>query len=397
MIAYDQILSKRAQAITPSRIRRFFDLAETMEGVISLGVGEPDFRTPWAIRSAAIHTLEHQAIIYGANSGLMQLREEVARFMQHRHHLTYDPVHELFITVGGSEAVDLTFRSLLDPGDEVLIVEPCFVCYAPLVTMASAVPIALPTRHEDAFRLTADTLKAALEAHPKAKLLVLSYPNNPTGAIMTREDYLPLVELIRKTNMMVLSDEIYSELTYGAKHCSIATLEGMHERTVVVNGFSKAFAMTGWRLGWMAGPEPVIQQALKIHQYGIMCAPMVSQRAALEALTHCNDEVSRMVEEYDHRRRYMLKRFAEMGLPCFPPAGAFYLFPCVASTGMDDETFCEQLLHEEKVAVVPGSAFGESGKGHVRISYAYSLKHLSEAADRMEQFIQRHAQKGTAK
>ncbi len=397
MIAYDQILSKRAQAVAPSRIRRYFDLAETMEGVISLGVGEPDFRTPWAIRSAAINTLERQAIVYGANSGLMQLREEIARFMQRRHGLTYDPAHELFVTVGGSEAVDLTFRALLDPGDEVLIVEPCFVCYAPLVTMASAIPIALPTRHEDAFRLTADTLKSALEAHPKAKLLVLSYPNNPTGAIMTREDYLPLTELICKTNMMVLSDEIYSELTYGTKHCSIATLEGMHERTVVVNGFSKAFAMTGWRLGWMAGPEPVIRQALKIHQYGIMCAPMVSQRAALEALTHCDDEVTRMVAEYDHRRRYMLKRFSEMGLTCFPPAGAFYLFPCVASTGMNGEAFCEQLLYEEKVAVVPGAAFGESGKNHVRISYAYSLKHLSEAADRMERFIKRHAQKGTTK
>ncbi|MGN0647317.1 MAG: pyridoxal phosphate-dependent aminotransferase [Oscillospiraceae bacterium] len=397
MIAYDQILSKRAQAISPSRIRRYFDLAETMEGVISLGVGEPDFRTPWAIRSAAINTLERQAIVYGANSGLMQLREAVAQFMQRRHNLSYDPAHELFITVGGSEAVDLTFRSLLDPGDEVLITEPCFVCYAPLVTMASAVPVELPTRHEDAFRLTADTLQAALKAHPKAKLLVLSYPNNPTGAIMTKEDYLPLVELIRKTNMMVLSDEIYSELTYGTKHCSIATLEGMHERTIVVNGFSKAFAMTGWRLGWMAGPEPVIQQALKIHQYGIMCAPMVSQRAALEALTHCDDEVTRMVEEYDHRRRYMLKRFSEMGLTCFPPAGAFYLFPCIASTGMDDETFCEHLLYEEKVAVVPGGAFGDSGKNHVRISYAYSLKHLSEAADRMERFIKRHTQEDTAK
>lgn len=397
MISYDRILSKRAQEIKPSGIRRFFDLAETMEGVISLGVGEPDFRTPWAIRSAAINTLERQTIVYGANSGLLQLRREVARFMERRHGLSYDPAHELFITVGGSEAVDLTFRALLNPGDEVLITEPCFVCYAPLVSMASGVPVALPTHHEDEFRLTADTLKAALEAHPNAKLLVLSYPNNPTGAIMTEADYRPLAELIRKTDMMVLSDEIYSELTYGTKHCSIATLEGMRERTIVVNGFSKAFAMTGWRLGWMAGPEPVIQQALKIHQYGIMCAPMVSQRAAIEALTHCDEEVSRMAEEYDHRRRYMLKRFAEMGLTCFPPAGAFYLFPCISATGMDAETFCEALLHEEKVAVVPGTAFGESGKDHVRISYAYSLKHLTEAADRMERFIRRHVKENGAK
>lgn len=390
MISYDQILSKRAMEIKPSGIRRFFDLAETMEGVISLGVGEPDFRTPWTIRSAAINTLERQAIIYGGNAGLLQLRHEIAGFMERRHQLSYDPDHEVIVTVGGSEAVDLTFRSLLNPGDEVLITEPCFVCYAPLVSMADGVPVPLPTRHEDEFRLTADTLRAALHTHPNAKLLVLSYPNNPTGAIMSKEDYLPLAELIRTTNLMVLSDEIYSELTYGTKHCSIATLEGMQERTVVVNGFSKAFAMTGWRLGWMAGPAPIIQQALKIHQYGIMCAPMISQRAAIEALTNCDNEVERMAEEYDHRRRYMLRRFHEMGLTCFPPAGAFYLFPCIASTGMDAETFCETLLKEEKVAVVPGTAFGDSGKDHVRISYAYSLKHLTEAADRMERFIKRH-------
>ncbi|MBR6760494.1 MAG: aminotransferase class I/II-fold pyridoxal phosphate-dependent enzyme [Oscillospiraceae bacterium] len=390
MISYDQILSKRAMEIKPSGIRRFFDLAETMEGVISLGVGEPDFRTPWTIRSAAINTLERQVIIYGGNAGLLQLRHEIAGFMERRHQLSYDPDHEVIVTVGGSEAVDLTFRSLLNPGDEVLITEPCFVCYAPLVSMADGVPVPLPTRHEDEFRLTADTLRAALHAHPNAKLLVLSYPNNPTGAIMSKEDYLPLAELIRTTNLMVLSDEIYSELTYGTKHCSIATLEGMQERTVVVNGFSKAFAMTGWRLGWMAGPAPIIQQALKIHQYGIMCAPMISQRAAIEALTNCDNEVERMAEEYDHRRRYMLRRFHEMGLTCFPPAGAFYLFPCIASTGMDAETFCETLLKEEKVAVVPGTAFGDSGKEHVRISYAYSLKHLTEAADRMERFIKRH-------
>lgn len=385
---YDSILSERAQAIQPSPIRRFFDMAENMEGVISLGVGEPDFRTPWTIRSAAISTLERQAIFYGANSGLLQLREEISHFMQRKYKLNYCPENELLVTIGGSEAVDLTFRTLLNPGDEVLITEPCFVCYAPLVSMADGVPVSLPTKEENEFRLTAEELKAKIT--PKTKLLMLSYPNNPTGAIMRREDYEAIAEVLRGTDIMVLSDEIYSEMTYGSKHVSIAELDGMRERTVVVNGFSKTFAMTGWRLGWMAAPPEIIAQARKIHQYAIMCAPMVSQRAAIEALKHCDADCAHMIEEYDHRRRFLLERFSQMGLRCFPAQGAFYLFPSIESSGLSSEEFCERLLQEEKVAVVPGSAFGESGKNNIRISYAYSLKHLTEAANRIERFLQRH-------
>ena len=385
---YDSILSERAQAIQPSPIRRFFDMAENMEGVISLGVGEPDFRTPWTIRSAAISTLERQAIFYGANSGLLQLREEISHFMQRKYKLTYCPENELLVTIGGSEAVDLTFRTLLNPGDEVLITEPCFVCYAPLVSMADGVTVSLPTKEENEFRLTAEELKAKIT--PKTKLLMLSYPNNPTGAIMRREDYEAIAEVLRGTDIMVLSDEIYSEMTYGSKHVSIAELDGMRERTVVVNGFSKTFAMTGWRLGWMAAPPEIIAQARKIHQYAIMCAPMVSQRAAIEALKHCDADCAHMIEEYDHRRRFLLERFSQMGLRCFPAQGAFYLFPSIESSGLSSEEFCERLLQEEKVAVVPGSAFGESGKNNIRISYAYSLKHLTEAANRIERFLQKY-------
>ena len=385
---YDSILSERAQAIQPSPIRRFFDMAENMEGVISLGVGEPDFRTPWTIRSAAISTLERQAIFYGANSGLLQLREEISHFMQRKYKLNYCPENELLVTIGGSEAVDLTFRTLLNPGDEVLITEPCFVCYAPLVSMADGVPVSLPTKEENEFRLTAEELKAKIT--PKTKLLMLSYPNNPTGAIMRREDYEAIAEVLRGTDIMVLSDEIYSEMTYGTKHVSIAELDGMRERTVVVNGFSKTFAMTGWRLGWMAAPPEIIAQARKIHQYAIMCAPMVSQRAAIEALKHCDADCAHMIEEYDHRRRFLLERFSQMGLRCFPAQGAFYLFPSIESSGLSSEEFCERLLQEEKVAVVPGSAFGESGKNNIRISYAYSLKHLTEAANRIERFLQKY-------
>ena len=385
---YESILSERAQAIAPSPIRRYFDMAENMTGVISLGVGEPDFRTPWTIRAAAISTLERQAIFYGANSGLLQLREEISHFMQRKYKLSYCPENELLVTIGGSEAVDLTFRTLLNPGDEVLITEPCFVCYAPLVAMADGVPVSLPTKEENEFRLTAEELKAKIT--PKTKLLMLSYPNNPTGAIMRREDYEAIAEVLRGTDIMVLSDEIYSEMTYGTKHVSIAELDGMRERTIVVNGFSKTFAMTGWRLGWMAAPPEIIAQARKIHQYGIMCAPMVSQRAAIEALKHCDADCAHMIEEYDHRRRFLLERFAQMGLRCFPAQGAFYLFPSIESSGLSSEEFCERLLQEEKVAVVPGSAFGECGKNNIRISYAYSLKHLTEAANRIEHFLQKH-------
>ncbi len=382
---YPELMSKRAQQIAPSPIRRFFDLAETMDNVISLGVGEPDFRTPWPIRQAAISTLERQSIFYGPNSGMLQLRQEIASYMERRFNLPYCPENELLVTVGGSEAVDLAFRTLIDPGDEVLICEPSFVCYGPLVSMADGVPVPLATKEENEFRLTAAELKAAIT--PKTKILVLSYPNNPTGAIMRREDYPEIVELLKDTDIFVLSDEIYCAMTYGTKHCSIAEFPGMRERTIVVNGFSKTFAMTGWRLGWMAAPAPIIEQARKIHQYGIMCAPMISQRAAVEALRSCDAEVDRMIEEYDRRRRFLLSRFAEMGLPCFEAQGAFYLFPSIAGTGMSSEEFCERLLQEEHVAVVPGSAFGACGKDNLRISYAYSLKHLTEAAVRMERFI----------
>ena len=385
---YQELMSKRAQDIAPSPIRKYFDLAETMDNVISLGVGEPDFRTPWPIRSAAISTLERQSIFYGPNSGMMQLREEIAHYMERRFNLPYCPENEILVTIGGSEAVDLTFRTLINPGDEVLICEPSFVCYAPLVRMADGIPVSLPTKEENNFRLTAEELRAAIT--PKTKLIMLSYPNNPTGAIMRREDYEPLVGILRDKDIFVLSDEIYCAMTYGTKHCSIAEFEGMRERTVVVNGFSKTFAMTGWRLGWMAAPAPIIEQARKIHQYAIMCAPMISQRAAIEALRHCDAEVAHMIEEYDHRRRFLLERFDEMGLRCFEAQGAFYLFPSIESTGMDSETFCETLLHEERVAVVPGSAFGECGKNNIRISYAYSLKHLTEAAVRIERFLKKH-------
>ena len=385
---YEKLMSERAQGLAPSPIRRFFDLAETMDNVISLGVGEPDFRTPWPIRSAAISTLERQSIFYGPNSGMMQLREEIANYMERRFNLPYCPENEILVTVGGSEAVDLTFRTLINPGDEVLICEPSFVCYAPLVRLADGIPVPLPTKEENEFRLTAAELKAAIT--PKTKLIMLSYPNNPTGAIMRREDYPEIVEVLRDTDIFVLSDEIYCAMTYGTKHCSIAEFEGMRERTVVVNGFSKTFAMTGWRLGWMTAPAPIIEQARKIHQYAIMCAPMISQRAAVEALKHCDAEVDHMIEEYDHRRRFLLERFSEMGLPCFEAQGAFYLFPSIESTGMTSEEFCEQLLQEERVAVVPGSAFGECGKNNIRISYAYSLKHLAEAANRMERFLAKH-------
>lgn len=385
---YQQRMSQRAQAIAPSPIRRFFDMAENMEGVISLGVGEPDFRTPWTIRSAAINTLERQAIFYGANSGLLQLRQEISRFMERKYQLSYCPENELLVTIGGSEAVDLTFRTLINPGDEVLITEPCFVCYAPLVSMADGVPVSLPTKEENEFRLTAAELREKIT--PKTKLLVLSYPNNPTGAIMRREDYEQITEVLRDTDIFVLSDEIYSEMTYGSKHVSIAGFDGMRERTIVVNGFSKTFAMTGWRLGWMAAPPEIIAEARKIHQYGIMCAPMVSQRAAIEALKSCDKDCADMIAEYDRRRRFLLERFSQMGLRCFPAQGAFYLFPSIESSGMDSESFCEQLLQEERVAVVPGSAFGACGQNNIRISYAYSLKHLAEAADRMERFLSRH-------
>lgn len=385
MIDYDKVLSDKIKSVKPSGIRKFFDIAGTMEGVISLGVGEPDFSTPWVIRKSAIQVLERKHIIYGPNKGVLPLRQAISRRIEKKHDVKYDPDREVIVTVGGSEAIDLAVRGLLDPGDEVLVVEPCFVCYAPLVELMGGVPVSVPTRIENNFKLTVDDFRDKVTE--RTKILILPFPNNPTGAIMTKEDLEPIAEFLRDTNIIVLTDEIYSELTYGREHFSIIELEGMRERTVYVNGFSKAYAMTGWRLGYLAAPEPIVSQIAKIHQYGIMCSPYISQNAAVVALDSCDDEVAKMVGEYNVRRRFLVSEFNRLGLTCFDPEGAFYVFPCIKSTGLTSEEFCERLLYENKVAAVPGSAFGASGEGYIRISYAYSLKHLMEAMERIEQFL----------
>lgn len=387
MFNYDKVLSDKIKEIKPSGIRKFFDIAGTMEGVISLGVGEPDFSTPWVIRKAAIQVLERKHIIYGPNKGISALREAVSRKIEKKHGVKYCPENEILITVGGSEAIDLALRGLIDPGDEVLVVEPCFVCYAPLVELAGGVPVSVPTRIENNFKLTLEDFKDKVT--DRTKLLIMPFPNNPTGAVMTKEDLDPIADFLRNTDIMVLSDEIYSELTYGRKHYSIIEEEDMAERTIYVNGFSKAYAMTGWRLGYVAAPEPIITQIAKIHQYGIMCSPYISQNAAVEALESCDSEIVKMVDEYNIRRRYLVSEFNRLGLTCFNPEGAFYVFPCIKSTGLTSEDFCERLLYEEKVAAVPGSAFGDSGEGYIRISYAYSLKHLMEAMSRIENFLKK--------
>ncbi|MDO4864651.1 MAG: aminotransferase class I/II-fold pyridoxal phosphate-dependent enzyme [Ruminococcus sp.] len=385
MIDYDKVLSDKIKNVKPSGIRKFFDIAGTMEGVISLGVGEPDFSTPWVIRKAAIQVLERKHIIYGPNKGVLPLRQAISQRIEKKHGVKYDPDKEVIVTVGGSEAIDLVVRGLLDPGDEVLVVEPCFVCYAPLVELMGGVAVPVPTRIENNFKLTVDDLRDKVTE--RTKLLILPFPNNPTGAIMTKEDLEPIADFLRDTNIIILTDEIYSELTYGREHFSIIELEGMRERTVYVNGFSKAYAMTGWRLGYLAAPAPIVSQISKIHQYGIMCSPYISQNAAVVALDSCDAEVAKMVSEYNIRRRFLVSEFNRLGLTCFDPEGAFYVFPCIKSTGLSSEEFCERLLYENKVAAVPGSAFGESGEGYIRISYAYSLKHLMEAMKRIEQFL----------
>jgi len=387
VIDYEKVLSDKVKEMKPSGIRKFFDIAGTMEGVISLGVGEPDFSTPWAIRKAAIHTLERKNIIYGPNKGLEKLRTTISGHIAKKHGVVYNSDDEIIVTVGGSEAIDLAVRGIVNPGDEVLVVEPCFVCYAPLVELVGGVAVPVPTRIENNFKLTVDDLKEKIT--DKTKMLILPFPNNPTGAVMTREDLEPIAEFLRGTDIIVLSDEIYSELTYGFRHFSIIELDGMRERTILVNGFSKAYAMTGWRLGYMAAPEPIISQLVKIHQYGIMCSPYISQNAAVEALTSCEAEVAKMVNEYNIRRRFLVAEFNRIGLECFNPEGAFYVFPSIRSTGLSSDEFCERLLMEEKVAAVPGSAFGECGEGFIRISYAYSLKHLMEAMKRIEKFVNR--------
>lgn len=386
MIDYEKVLSTRVKGMKPSGIRKFFDIAGKMKDVISLGVGEPDFSTPWAIRKAAIETLERRQIVYGPNRGLDRLLTAISENLMKKQGLSYNKDKEIIVTVGGSEAIDISLRSIIDPGDEVLVVEPCFVCYAPLVELIGGVAVPVPTRIENNFKLTVDDLKEKIT--DRTKLLILPFPNNPTGAIMTKEDLEPIAELLKDTDIMVLSDEIYSELTYGRKHFSIAQLEGMQERTILVNGFSKAYAMTGWRLGYVAAPAPIVSQIVKIHQYAIMCSPFVSQNAAVEALNSCDNDVKKMTSEYDKRRRFLVSEFNRLGLTCFNPEGAFYVFPCIKSTGLTSEQFCERLLYERKVAAVPGSAFGGSGEGYIRISYAYSLKHLKEAIVRIEQFIE---------
>ena len=387
MIDYDKVLSNKIKNIKPSGIRKFFDIAGTMKDVISLGVGEPDFSTPWVIRKAAIQVLERKHIVYGPNKGLEPLRNAISQRINKKHGVEYDPASEIIVTVGGSEAIDLALRGILDPGDEVLVVEPCFVCYAPLVELAGGKAVPVPTRIENNFKLTVEDFRDKVT--DRTKLLILPFPNNPTGAVMTREDLAPIADFLRDTNIMVLSDEIYSELTYGRKHVSIIELEDMRERTIYVNGFSKAYAMTGWRLGYVTAPEPIISQIAKIHQYGIMCSPYISQNAAVEALDSCDNEIAKMVDEYNIRRKFLVSEFNRLGLTCFDPEGAFYVFPCIKSTGLKSEEFCERLLYEEKVAAVPGSAFGDSGEGYMRISYAYSLKHLMEAMKRIEKFLKK--------
>lgn len=385
MMDYDRILSDKCKEIKPSGIRKFFDIANSMEGVISLGVGEPDFATPWTIRSKAITTLQQGKTVYTANAGLLELRCAISKYLERKYNLKYDPKGEIIVTVGGSEAIDLCIRAVVDPGDEVLVVEPSFVCYKPIVDIMHGVPVVIETKPEDNFKLTAEALRAKIT--DKTKLLILPFPNNPTGAIMTRPELEAIAEVLRGTNILVLTDEIYSELTYHGKHVSIAEIDGMQERTIYVNGFSKAFAMTGWRLGYLAGPKPLVSQMLKIHQYAIMCSPTVSQYAAIDALEKCDDDVQSMVKEYDMRRRYIVNAFNELGLTCFEPGGAFYVFPCIKSTGLTSQQFCEDLLYKHKVAVVPGDAFGACGEGYIRVSYAYSLQHLKTAIEAIREYL----------
>ena len=382
---YATLLSRTARELKPSGIRKFFDLAATMEGVISLGVGEPDFKTPYAIRRAGVESLEKGRTWYTANAGLLELRRQIAAYLARRFDLCYDE-NQVLVTVGGSEAIDLCIRACLDPGDQVLIPEPCFVCYDPITRLAGGVPVPIVTRPEEGFRLTPEALEAAIT--PRTKVLVLPYPNNPTGAIMKREHLEAIARVLRQHDILVLSDEIYAELTFEGRHVSIASLPGMAERTVVVNGFSKAYAMTGWRLGYAAGPEEVIRVMTKLHQFAIMCAPTTSQYAAIEAMRNCDGEIQRMAVQFGMRRGLMVSSLNQVGLAGADPLRVFYVFPSIRSTGLGSEEFCERLLREQKVAVVPGGAFGESGEGHVRISYSYSVDHLIEALRRIQVFVE---------
>lgn len=386
MIDYSKVLSERVQAVKPSGIRKFFDLASTMKDVISLGVGEPDFETPWQVRRAGIASLEKGRTFYTSNWGLQQLRDEIAGLALRRYNLFYDPHDEIVVTVGGSEAIDNALRAIVSLGDEVLIPEPSFVCYTPLTTLAGGVPVAIPTVAEEGFKLTPERLRAAIT--PKTKALILPYPNNPTGAIMNRQELEAIADVLRDTNIVVLSDEIYCMLTYQGEHVSIAQIDGMRERTIVIDGFSKSYAMTGWRLGWAMGPRELMKSICKIHQFGIMCAPTTAQFAGIEAIRTGDDDIIHMRSQYDIRRRFLVSELRSMGLECFEPHGAFYVFPSIKSTGLTSEEFCNRLLQEQHVAVIPGDAFGESGAGHVRISYSYSMAHLREACSRIRDFLQ---------
>lgn len=387
MIDYGKILNNTIKDVKWSGIRKFFDIANTMEDVISLGVGEPDFPTPWKIRNCAINTLHKGKTRYSSNWGLASLREEISRYLNRKYNLIYSPESEILVTVGGSEAIDACIRVITDPGDEIIIPQPSYVCYEPITQVCGGVPVIINTKAENDFKVTAKEL--AEKITPKTKALILPYPCNPTGAIMEKEDLEALGEVLRDTNILVISDEIYSELTFSSKpHISPASIETLKDRTVVINGFSKAFSMTGWRLGFVCGPEPIISQITKLHQFAIMCAPTTSQYAAVEALKNCDDEVKEMLEEYDIRRKLIVKGFNDLGLTCREPKGAFYAFPSIKSTGMTSEEFCEKLLYSKKVAIVPGTAFGDSGEGFVRASYCYSTQHIKEALERIKEFLE---------
>lgn len=378
-------ISKIVRGLKPSAIRKYFDFAEINGEVISLGVGEPDFPTPKVIRDAAIASINNEETYYTSNWGSPEMREAVSVYLKERYGLTYSPTNEILVTVGTSEAVDLALRSLVDPGDEVLIPEPCYVSYEPNVRLVGGVPAYIRTRSENKFKLMAKDLEAAITS--KSRVLIMPYPSNPTGAIMTEEEMAGIAELVKKHNLFVISDELYSELTYGRKHCSFATLPGMHERTYVVNGFSKSFAMTGWRVGFLCGPGELLTQTVKIHQYTMLCAPIMAQRAATAALREGIPEMEKMIGIYDQRRRYLIDRLNAMGLDCFEPEGAFYAFPSIRRTGMASEEFADQLLQEKLVAVVPGSGFGPGGEGFLRLCYAYSIEEIQEALDRIEDFV----------
>ena len=383
---YDEILCRRIQEVKPSGIRRFFDILEEMKDAISLGVGEPDFVTPWHIRDAGIYSLEKGFTKYTSNAGMAELRREIAAYLNRRFGLQYDFAHQIVVTVGGSEAIDLALRCILNPGDEVIIPVPSFVCYGPLTSMAGGTPVYVELKAENEFRLTAAQLRAALT--PRTKAVVLPFPSNPTGGILERADLEELAGVLKDTNAMVLSDEIYAELTYGQKHVSPANLPELYDRTIVVNGFSKSHAMTGWRMGYVCAPQPVVAAMTKLHQFGIMSAPTTSQYAAIEAMRSGDEDIAHMREEYDSRRRYLVENLNRIGLDCFEPKGAFYVFPCIRSSGLSSEEFCERFLREEKVAVIPGTAFGPGGEGYVRACYASSMRDLTESISRLDNFLQ---------